>query len=66
MHYERDRELGAIKYGSWIEGNVTIISQKDRKIKKIGLFGECGRGNVQVTKIPTLNKTCPMKKRCWK
>jgi hypothetical protein len=33
MHDER--EFGAIKDGSWIEGNVTMISHKNRKMKKI-------------------------------
>ena len=66
MMREREREIGAIKYGSWIEGNVTMISQKDRKTKKIEQLGECCRGNMQITKTPKLNKTCAMKKRCWK
>jgi hypothetical protein len=26
-----EKEIEAIKDGSWIEGNVTMISQKDRK-----------------------------------
>jgi hypothetical protein len=57
------RELGAIKDGSWIEDNVIMISQKDGKMKKIEQLGEYGRGNMQITKTPTLNKTCVMKKR---
>ena len=46
-----ERELGAIKDGSWIEGNVTMISQKDHKIKKIEHLGEFGRDNMQITKF---------------
>jgi hypothetical protein len=63
---ERERELGAIKYESWIEGNVTMISQKDRRIKKTEQLGEYDRGNMQITKTPKLNKMCAMKKWCWK
>ena len=62
----RERELGIIKDESWIEGNVIIISQKDRKIKKIEQLGEYGRGNMQIAKPPTLNKIYVIKKRWWK
>jgi hypothetical protein len=44
-----ERELEAIKEGSWIEGNVTMISQKYRKIKKTELLNEYGRDNMQIT-----------------
>ena len=49
-----------------LKANVIMISQKDRKIKKIEHLGEYGKGNMQITKTPTLNKMCAMKKRWWK
>ena len=61
-----ERELGAIKDESWIERNVTMISQKDQKIKKTEQLGKYGRGNMYITKTPTLNKMCAMKKQWWK
>ena len=30
--------------------------KKDQKIKKIEQLGKYGRGNMQITKTPTLNK----------
>ena len=36
--------------------SITMISQKDCKIKKTAQLGEHGRGNMQITKTPTLNK----------
>ena len=67
-----EREPGAIKDKSWIEGNVIMILQKYRK--EIKHLDEYGKGNMQITKIPTLNKTCAMKKlsgggnehTCWR
>jgi hypothetical protein len=44
-----ERELEAIKNGTWIQGDVTMILQKDRKLKKIKELGEYGRGNMQIT-----------------
>jgi hypothetical protein len=61
-----ERELGAIKNESWIEHNFALISQKDCKVKKIEHVGKYGMGKMQITKTPTLNKTCAMKKRWWK
>ena len=61
-----ERGLGAVRDESWIEGYVTTISQKDCKKKKIEQLGKYGRGSMQITKTPTLNKTCAMKKRWWK
>ena len=63
---QRWTKLGAIKDESWIEGNVTMISQKNHKIKKTEQLSEYGRGNMQTTKTPSLNKTCSMKKWWWK
>ena len=60
------RELGAIKEGSWIEGNVIMISQKNHKLRKIEQLGEYRRGNMQITKTPSLNKMYAMKKQWWK
>ena len=61
-----ERELGAIKDESWIEGNIAMISQKDHRIKKSTQLGIYGWGNMQITKTPTLCKTCAMKKQWWK
>ena len=61
-----ERELGTINDGSWIESNVTMILQKDCIINKTKQLGEYGRGNMQITKTPTLNKTRAMKKWWWK
>jgi hypothetical protein len=35
LRLHKERELGAIKDGTWTEGNVTMILQKDHKLKKI-------------------------------
>ena len=43
-----------------------MILQKYLKIKKIEQLGEYDRGNIQITKTPTLNKMCAMKKQWWK
>ena len=72
LHDEREREIGMIKDGSWIEGNIITISQKIRKIKKIEQLGEYGMGNLQITKTLTLNKMCAMRigggneHTCWR
>ena len=58
-----EREFGAIKDRSWIEGNVIMIPHKDRKIKKTKQLGEYDKNDMQITKTSTLNKTCAMKKR---
>ena len=43
-----------------------MISQKYHDIKKNEWLGECGKCNMQITKTPTLNKMCAMKKHWWK
>jgi hypothetical protein len=55
-----------IKDGSWIEDNIIMISQKDRRIKRNEQLGEYGRGNMQITKTPTLKKKFAMKNWWWK
>jgi hypothetical protein len=49
-----ERELGAIKNG--IKMNVIVILQKDCKIRKTKQLGKYGRGNMYITKTPTLNR----------
>jgi hypothetical protein len=49
-----ERKLGAIKGRSWVEGNVTIILQKNRKLKKIEQLDEYGRGIMQITKTTNI------------
>ena len=58
-----EKELGAIKDRSWIEGNIKMISQKYHKIGKTKQLGEYNKDDMQITKTPGLNKTCAMKKR---
>ena len=43
-----------------------MISQIKHKIKKTEQFGKYGKGNMQITKTPELNKMRAMKNRWWK
>jgi hypothetical protein len=45
------RELGAIKDGSWIEGNIIMISQKDRKMKKIKQWVNMARATCKSQRL---------------
>ena len=45
--------MSDMKAMSWIEDNVTMISQKDRKIKKIEQLGKYARATCK-SQIPSI------------